>query len=178
MMSEQYHVTFFPGFVCLPRYVYLNSNTINTQAASTSLTSSSYTSSSKPIQLSNSIPNPTKITHFSSATIPQQSSCLESSTRSRPPSLVTSTQQKLRLLAMAAAVSASHLLQSTSASWTNDISPSEYGHTGSGTTHGGGLTGSGTTTSGPHHSNIENKIDPRVDSGKSDFCQVCIEIDH
>lgn len=78
---------------------------------------------------------------------------------------------------MVAAVSASHLLQSTSVSWTNDISPSEYGHTGSGTTHGSGLTGSGTTTSGPHHSNIENKIDPRVDSGKPDFCQVCIEID-
>ena len=41
----------------------------------------------------------------------------------------------------------------------------EYGHTGSGTTHGSGLAGSGTTTSGPHHSNIENKVDPRVDSG-------------
>lgn len=163
-MSEQYHVTFFPGFVCLPRYVYLNSNTINTQAPSTS---SSYTSSSKPIQLSNSIPNPTKITHFSCATIPQQSSCLESSTRSRPPSLVTSTQQKLRLLAMAAAVSASHLLQSTSASWTNDISSSEYGHTGSGTTHGTGYGSTGThNTAGPHSSNLANKADPRVDSDR------------
>lgn len=78
---------------------------------------------------------------------------------------------------MAAAVSASRLLQSTSDLWTNDISPSEYGHTGSSTTHGSGLTGSGTTTSGPHHSNIENKIDPRVDSGKSNFSQACIEID-
>lgn len=44
-------------------------------------------------------------------------------------------------------------------------SPLEYGHTGSGTSHGSGLAGSGTTTTGPHHSNIENKVDPRVDSG-------------
>lgn len=67
---------------------------------------------------------------------------------------------------MAAAVSASRLLQSPLVRWANHILPLEYGHTGSGTTHGSGLTGSGTTTSGRHHSNIENKIDPRVDSGE------------
>lgn len=46
------------------------------------------------------------------------------------------------------------------------------GNYGSGTTeHGvtgsGGPIGSGSTTSGPHSSNMENKLDPRVDSGKS-----------
>lgn len=47
----------------------------------------------------------------------------------------------------------------------NYCSHLEYGHNTSGTTHGSGFAGSGTTTSGPHHSNIENKVDPRVDSG-------------
>lgn len=46
------------------------------------------------------------------------------------------------------------------------------GNYGSGTTGGSGVTGSGgvvssgSTTSGPHSSNVENKLDPRVDSGK------------
>ena len=46
------------------------------------------------------------------------------------------------------------------------------GNYGSGTTGGSGVSGSGgvigshSTTSGPHSSNVENKLDPRVDSGK------------
>ena len=37
---------------------------------------------------------------------------------------------------------------------------------GSGTTAGSGLTGSSTSTTGPHSSNLENKMDPRVDSDR------------
>lgn len=66
---------------------------------------------------------------------------------------------------MVAAVCAFCVFATFSGLMANYCSTLEYGHTGSGTTHGSGLAGSGTTTSGPHHSNIENKVDPRVDSG-------------